>query len=112
MKEKIKFLIVFIASSALLISIFVLINPENKPIFYVFIPVLLMWVTLYALARLILSFLVNNSTKLQKVFIFVGCSLLILLLLLSGIGQLTIRDVVLVLCLAVIGGFYFYRSWV
>lgn len=112
MKEKIKLLAVFLSSSALLLLIFVLVNPEGRHLILIFLPVILLWIMLYSGAKLILEIFMKKTTKLHSVITFVITSFIILLFLLSGVGQLTLRDIVLVVTLGVVSGFYFYRTWV
>lgn len=112
MKKKIKLLAVFTASIGLILLIFVSVNPEGRPLIFIFLPVLLLWAILYSGISLLLEIFVKKTTKAQSVITFVGTSLLVLLFLLSGVGQLTLRDIVLVVSLGIIGSFYFYRTWV
>lgn len=111
MGSKLRYTTLLGASSGLLAVIFLLINPQDKPIAYIFVPVLLVWLILYSVARLALLLFIKEPSKLHVVIASVSVSLLVLLFLLSGIGQLTLPDVVLVVSLGAVCAFYFYRSW-
>lgn len=111
MKKKLSHLSIILVGTASLITMFLFVNPEDKSLIYIFIPVIILWITLYNSVKLLLLVFMKQPSKLHTVFAFVGVSFLILLFLLSGIGQLSTRDIVLVVCLAVVSGFYFYRTW-
>ncbi len=112
MRQKIKLLMMFIASLTVLVLLFILVNPENKPLILIFLPVLLVWITLYSLTKLAVLTFISKPTKLHTVISFMLTSLVVLIFLLSGIGQLTLTDIVLVVLLGSVSGFYFYRTWV
>jgi predicted neutral ceramidase superfamily lipid hydrolase len=101
-----------LASLSCLVGFFLLISPEEKPLVYVFLPVIFVWAFLFSLVRLITVVVFKKTSRMYTVMGFVGVSFVVLIFLLSGVGQLTIRDVVLMSALALIGSFYFYRAWV
>lgn len=111
MKSKVKLTGLLIGSLLLLVTVFLSVDPEGRPLIFVFVPVLLIWVALYSGAKLSIEVFFKNPSKMHSVIAFVASSFLVLLFLLSGIGQLTLRDVILVLSLGVVSGFYFYRTW-
>lgn len=88
-----------------------LVDPIGKSLVYVFVPVVLVWLALFSLLRLLMELFVDQPGKLHKVMVSVGVSFVVLLFLLSGIGQLTFVDIVLVTILSILSIFYFYRSW-
>jgi len=102
---------VYIISTVSLIVFFLLIHPESKPLPYIFAPVVLVWFSLFSFLQLILRQFMKNPSRLVSILISVAVSLSILLLLLSGVGQLTVSDVVLAAGLVAVSTFYFYRSW-
>ncbi len=90
---------------------FLFINPIDKPLIYVFIPVVLFWGLLFSVIHLVSRVIYPGKSKVRSILIFVSVTTIVLLLLLSGVGQLTVGDVVLTVCLSAISSFYFYRSW-
>jgi len=104
-------LVLILVDIILLLGVLLFINPESKSLIYIFLPILLVWIAVFNILKLIDTILFKKNKKIHTVLIFVGTSLLVLLLLLSGIGQLTLRDVFLSSGLAVVSSFYFYRSW-
>lgn len=111
MSSKLRLLLVFSISVTVIIGLFLLVNPEDKPLIYVFIPVLLLWVALFSFVRLLTEIFIDRPGKLHRVIAATGVSFAVLLFLLSGIGQLTAVDFILLLVLGVISVFYFYRAW-
>lgn len=99
-----------VACVALLMTL-IFINPSEKSIIFVFIPIVLVWVMLFSVCRIYILLFVRHNAKLYTVLSFVAVSVVILLLLMSGIGQLKVVDIALVGLLACISAFYFYRSW-
>lgn len=110
-KSLYKNLTIFAVASLLLLATLMLINPTEKSIIFIFVPVALVWVMLFSLCRMYILLFVRHNKKLYTVLSFVSVSVVILLLLMSGIGQLKIIDIALVGLLACISAFYFYRSW-
>ena len=110
-KSIIKFLLLGLASSVALTSFFILIDPEGKPLVYIFVPVILIWIILYSAVRIILSFVFREKNTLRSILTVVGVSTIVLLILLSGVDQLTIADIILSMSLVLVSSFYFYRMW-
>jgi len=110
-KSMIVYALIATTSLAILVTLITSINPIGKPLLLIFVPVVLGWVFLYALGQCIFILIARRKSKLFSVGYFSLVSVVILLLLLSGMNQLTLRDVLLTVLLAVISGFYFYRSW-
>jgi hypothetical protein len=106
-----KYTIATLVSLIALMSLFMLVNPENKPLPYIFGPVLLAWVFLYSLSRSILSIIYTEDSRVRSLIVFVSVSLVVLLGLLSGVGQLSVSDVILAFSLVAVSTFYFYRMW-
>lgn len=98
-------------SLSVLVIVFTSINPENKPLVYIFLPVVIGWIFLFSLLNLLIILIFREKTRLQGLLTFAVVSSSIILLLLSGIDQLTVRDVLLTAFLALTSAFYFYRSW-
>ncbi len=107
----IKPLITGTISAVLLTAVLLLIDPTDKSVVYILLPVILSWVCLFSLLQVIGTIVLRGRHALYTVFSMVMASAAVLLLLLSGLGQLTIRDVVLTLLLTSIASFYIYRTW-
>jgi hypothetical protein len=106
-----KYLLIPIVSLVLLIFFFVSIDPEGKPLIYIFIPVVLLWVFLFTTLQGVLMTIFKNKSQLRSILSVAGVSTIVLLILLSGVNQLTTADVILSFGLVFIGSFYFYRMW-
>lgn len=106
-----KRLAILLISFAALTSFFLFVQPEGKSLIFIFIPVVLAWILLFSLVQLLVAMFFKEKSVFRSIISFVGVSLVILLLLLSGVDQLTITDVILASGLVLISGFYFYRMW-
>ncbi len=106
-----KHLLSLLVSLTVLILFFLLIQPEGKPLPYIFVPVLLIWVILYSVTQLMLRIMFKGESRFRSIISFMGVSSIVMLVLLSGVGQLSYSDVILALALVIISGFYFYRMW-
>lgn len=94
-----------------LTSFFLFVQPEGKPLIYIFFPVMLMWIFLFSVVQILMTLLFKNQSTIRSIVSFIGVSTIVLLLLLSGVDQLTVNDIILTSGLVVISGFYFYRMW-
>lgn len=110
-KLVLKYLLIPIASLLLLIFFFVSVDPEGKPLIYIFIPVVLLWIFLFSSVQGILMLIFKKKSQLRSILSVTGVSTVVLLLLLSGVNQLTTADIVLSFGLVFVGSFYFYRMW-
>lgn len=106
-----KRILLLVTSFAVLVGFFFMIDPEGKPLPYIFVPVVLVWVFLFCFVQTIFSLIFNKHSRIRSIISFVGVSMVVLLLLLSGVGQLTTSDIVLSGGLVLISSFYFYRMW-
>ena len=87
------------------------INPIGKEVVVVILPIILLWITLASLARTLLVVLGVSKNKSAVALGYGGASLIVILLLLRGVGQLTVVDGALVVALIVLMSFYFSRTW-
>jgi hypothetical protein len=110
-RKQLKHFVLGLVSLAALIGFFLLIDPEGKPLVYIFIPVVLIWIILYSIVQVITIFFFNEKSTLRSILTVVGVSTIVLLLLLSGVDQLTVADILLSMSLVFITSFYFYRMW-
>jgi hypothetical protein len=106
-----KYTVVALVSFSAIVATFLLISPENKPLPYIFIPVVLVWLFLFSLIRSTFAVIFKTESRVRTLMVFVCVSLLVLLGLLSGVGQLSISDIILAFSLVVVSTFYFYRMW-
>lgn len=56
-------------------------------------------------------FIFKEESRIRTLMSIVCVSLTVLLGLLSGVGQLSVSDVILAFSLVVVSTFYFYRMW-
>jgi hypothetical protein len=106
-----KHLLLSITSLIGLVLFFISVNPEGKPLIYIFIPVFLVWVFLFTTLQMILMFIFKEKSQLRSILSVAGVSTAVLLLLLSGVNQLTTADIILSFSLVLVSSFYFYRMW-
>lgn len=109
--RKLRPLFFLLTSMAVLIFFIFIVDPSGKPLVYILIPVLLFWVVVFAVFSLIGDITSLASKKLWSIGSFIGASSLTLIVLFSGVGQLSFADLLLVGLLVVVSSFYFYRTW-
>lgn len=105
---------VLFAVSLFVLSVFILnVNPVGKPIVYLLLPTMLLWVAGFSLLLLLGMMLTSSKTPTNTLFVssFIAVSTTVLLLMLSGVGQLGAGDIILVVLLVAVGTFYFRRTW-
>ena len=99
-------------AAAVALALFVLnVNPQDKPLPVLLIPVILGWIVVYGFLNILLNLLFNKNHRLNKVISFALTTGAVFLLLISGVGAITVGDLLLVVALVVIGTFYFYKTW-
>lgn len=101
----------FLLSFFSLLLFFLFVNPSDRSLVFVFIPVLLFWFLLFFVSQIGIQLLSKGSSRILQALSIISVSTVVLLILLSGIGQLSTTDVVLTACLCAVCSFYFYRSW-
>jgi len=106
-----KYTVLAVTSLSAIIASFLLITPDNKPLPYIFVPVVLAWVFLFSLVRVAIAVISRDESRIRTLMGFICVSLVVLLGLLSGVGQLSLSDVILAFSLVVVSTFYFYRMW-
>ena len=97
-------------SLAVLLLFITNVDPADKPLPYILVPIILFWIFVYALLNL-LVLLLSESTKLKRIIIFATTSAIVFMLTISGVGGLSLWDITLVITLVFIMTFYFYRTW-
>jgi hypothetical protein len=101
----------FLVSLFTLLSFFLSVNPSDRSLVFIFIPVVLFWLLLFFVSQVVIQLLSKDSSRILHVLSVIAVSTVVLLILFSGIGQLSTADVVLTTCLCAICSFYFYKSW-
>jgi CDP-diglyceride synthetase len=102
--------IIFLCVTALLVGFLGLVDPQGRPLTIIFLPVLLFWVCGIFLVRIVVRQFLRNK-KHYRYIGYAGLSIFMLLVLLSGVGQLQVADIILLVTLSAVMVFYFYRSW-
>jgi hypothetical protein len=110
-KNVIRMTVGSVTAMVLLFIFMSVVNPTGRPLYILIVPIVLAWTALYLLLRLLFVLFLRRDSKIQKVLLLAISSALILLLMLSGIGELKTIDIVLVLLLSVVSTVYFYRTW-
>jgi hypothetical protein len=110
-KNLLKYLFVPILSLGGLVFFFVSVNPEGKPLVYIFIPVVLLWIFLFTVVQGLLMVIFKKKSQLRSILSIAGVSTVVLLMLLSGVNQLNVADIILSFSLVMVSSFYFYRMW-
>jgi hypothetical protein len=106
-----KHILLCLSSFSALILLFTNVDPEGKPLIYIFVPVILLWLFLFSLLQIVLTIVFKQRSLLRSIISFIGVSTLVLMLLLSGVNQLTSIDIILSVGLVAVSSFYFYRMW-
>lgn len=104
-------LIVGLLSLIALALVLLYVDPTNTSIVYILMPVVLVWVGVFCMLQVFGLLFFRRRNTLFVTFSAVLTSASVLLMLLSGLGQLTVRDVVLTILLTTIASFYIYRTW-
>lgn len=94
---------------ALLALLLFFTSPTELAIPILITPFLLLFVSLFLILQIILERLARNSPHNARTALIVTC-LPILLLALQSVGQLTLRDVLTVGLLFLVGYFYLHRA--
>lgn len=110
-KVLIKHFIAAILSLFGLVFFLIAVNPEDKPLFYIFVPVVLVWIFLFMVSQIIIAIIFKEKSRIKSILSVSIVSAIVLLLLLSGLNQLTVADIILSTSLVLVASFYFYRMW-
>ena len=100
--------LISLASTALFI---VNVDPRGKPLPVLLIPVIITWIMVFTFVKIVSLVFIGKELKLLNVISFAVSTAVIFLLLISGVGELTVGDFVLVVSLVGVGSLYFYKTW-
>ena len=109
--SKHRLLFISVSAFSVLLAFITLVNPRDKNIAYIFVPVVLFWIFITSLLLYVANKALKSYSIFSKSLVFSLSSVSVLLLLMSGIDQLSLGDVLLSTSLGVIVIFYFYRTW-
>ena len=89
----------------------VLFNPAKLPVIVFILPFILLFTALYSLSRLVQLFMARfASIAISRRRLGIGvCGTAVLLVVLQSLGQLTLRDVVTLAAIVVVGYLYLGR---
>lgn len=104
------FLVAILSLSGLIVFL-ITVNPDDKPLFYVFVPVVLVWIFLFMVSQIIITVVFDKKSRIKSILSVSIVSTIVVLLLLSGLNQLTVADIILSTSLVLVASFYFYRMW-
>ncbi len=96
-------------SALILLLVFMTsVNPNSAPVAFILVPIILSWVFIYSVTRVVVEYVLKRgSGKVFSILVATGC---VVALLLSGLGQLAVRDILLMAILGIVGVFYYERS--
>ena len=97
-------------SLSLLILIFLFTDPDEVSLAFVLVPFVLIGVAVYSLASLLLFIRIKPSGFLGRLISLSLSFLVVSLMLLASLGQLTLRDGLLVVCFTVLFLVYVGRA--
>ena len=104
--------IFFGVSTALLMAFLFLTSPSEEKFGFSLIVLVLLWSSAYCLCSSIIRY---SPFKVREVMIKnIGISIsttVVLAVMFSALGQLSLFDITMLFFLAVIGAFYFARTW-
>ncbi len=103
--------ILFVAATVALILMTTLVNPENSSVLFIFIPIVLTWIVGVCALKTIISVTKLKNSNLWSIIVYILVSFLIVIMLLSGLGQLTAQDVIITVLLATLVTFYIHRLY-
>lgn len=101
-----------IASAASLLVFLVTTRPSENNFRLSFIPLLFLWVLLYASSGLVIKLFFRQMRRsLSQMIRIASASSIVLLIMFRALGQLSAIDVIVLMALVVLGSFYFSRTW-
>lgn len=103
--------LLLLVSSATLVVFMMSTNPSGSSFVVSFVPLLLIWIIVFCLTMIVIGFFKGIDKILLKTLSSTLASIAMLLIMFSALGQLSFFDISLILSLAVLGVFYFRRSW-
>lgn len=103
----------------LLLIFFLATNPVNLPVYILFVPFVMLGFAVYELVGLLIALyshgrtrITDASAKKQKAAAISVAILTVIITGLESLGELAVRDIVVVVLLAIGAYFYFVRSYV
>lgn len=100
------------AAFASAVGVILLVNPEQKSVSILLLPIVLFWMAGLSFWRIMLS-LLPISHSLERSLRVIGVSLIsafVLLLMLSGVSDVSLQESILLLSFTLLMAFYFYRN--
>lgn len=86
-------------------------NPREVGFIGTLLPLLLVWVFLVTLCRLIAATFNRSGSRILKITSFIVPSAVVLGLMFSALGEVSLLEGLLLLILAILGNFYLARTW-
>ena len=102
---------VFVVSFVLLLSFFLFTSPSENSFILSFMPLILVWIVAFSFIMLLKPLFGRLPKSYIKTIAVTIASVVTMLVMFSALGQLAFFDIALLLILAVVGVFYFRRSW-
>jgi hypothetical protein len=107
---------VYFVSALGLLAFITLTSPNKVPAILLILPFIAVFFLVLGVLKLFERKVLNLSAKRQAqtrklLFPYIGAGMLTILLILSSLGQLAVRDVVLVILLGLLAAFYISRAY-
>ena len=103
--------LVFTLFFVLLMSFFLFTSPSENSFILSFMPLILIWAVVFSFIMILKPLFGRLPKTYVKAIAVTLASVVMLLVMFSALGQLVFFDIALLLTLAVVGVFYFRRSW-
>lgn len=86
-------------------------NPSEIGFFGTLVPLVLLWIFIFSTLRISFFVLGRRSTSVFRFLSVIIPSVIVLSLMFSALGEVSVLDVLLLFVLASLGNFYLVRTW-
>jgi hypothetical protein len=100
-----------VVSFLLLIGFMTRFTPDEAGFIMTIVPLFLVWVFLFSFLRSVFHITRLQSSVLAKISSLIIPSVLVLTLMFSALGDVSVLDAILLFVLASLGNFYLARTW-
>ena len=101
---------ILICSIGLIFYLF-FVDPSGGGLVTILIPILIAWIIIFTSLNMILENIVRTKRSVTRFTSAIITSSVLFFMLLSGIGTISIVDILLTTSLVIIAGFYVARLW-
>lgn len=104
-------LILFAADGALLILFLMKTSPKQASLAITLVPLVLVWIAIFFSSSIVGTVIRRKHTGYMTTLAAVFATVCMLLMMFSALGSISVFDFSLLVMLAMLGVFYFRRSW-